>query len=244
MGGKLDGACSSCGSSDAVKHYDDGLYCFSCNKKTWEEKVASLRLKAKSKFVWGRQIPSNAVEIPATVKAHLKYRYFITPEDIENYNMLWEPDLRRVIIPHYNDHGNLCMIHMRSFDQEPKWLSYGDKKFPFKTEGIVGHSKTEVVLVEDILSAVRVGNYRDTIALLGTSLPKSLERSLLQYDSVVIWLDADEAGRNGAAKIYNKLALLTPCIRIHTVKDPKEYTSDRIHQILRDSYSCQINTHM
>lgn len=100
-------------------------------------------------------------------------------------------------------------------------------------------SKT-LVITEDYLSAYRVHKNTgfSSVALLRTSLS---DRTLMQihdlgFEAVVIWLDPDEAGIQGAKKAYKKLNYFLPTTTMVAIygcdKEPKEYTPAELASIL------------
>ena len=70
----------------------------------------------------------------------------------------------------------------------PKWISYG-----LLTEGIHVGSGSTAVLVEDVPSACSVSRISGLVgvAMLGTNLTSSLEKSLINYDTTYLVLDKD-----------------------------------------------------
>ena len=100
-------------------------------------------------------------------------------------------------------------------------------------------SKT-LVITEDYLSAYRVHKNTgfSSVALLRTSLS---DRTLMQindlnFEAVVIWLDPDEAGIQGAKKAYKKLNHFLPTTTMIAIygcdKEPKECTPAELASIL------------
>jgi hypothetical protein len=100
-------------------------------------------------------------------------------------------------------------------------------------------SKT-LVITEDYLSAYRVHKNTgfSSVSLLRTSLS---DRTLMQindlnFEAVVIWLDPDEAGIEGAKKVYKKLNHFLPTTTMVAIygcdKEPKECTPAELASIL------------
>lgn len=86
----------------------------------------------------------------------------------------------------------------------------------------------DIILVEDIISAIVVGRVTSSIALLYAYLPFDLISALAkQYDRIWIWLDPDKAMYT--AKAFRRArALGLPVSRIYTGKDPKYYGEEDI----------------
>lgn len=99
--------------------------------------------------------------------------------------------------------------------------------------------KCDVVIVEDVLSCIRVGEYLPTGSLLGTSvghagaLENILTHSGVLKPRVGVWLDPDRAGVTGTAKLQRTLSLMG---LEHTLltsrKDPKNLTDYEIRSTL------------
>lgn len=101
----------------------------------------------------------------------------------------------------------------------------------FRVKGS-GNNLQRVVIVEDILSAIRVGKHIDSCSLLGTKITTSQAAELGKYAEVTTWLDSDKAGRSGAYKIRKTLGLITEVSNILTDKDPKELSDKQIKEAL------------
>lgn len=115
-----------------------------------------------------------------------------------------------------------------------KWYCYGDAH---KTAHIYGDPSTSeyIVLVEDLISAHKVGQVTACIPLFGTNVFNSVINALRVYRKhVIMWLDNDQ--RDLAIKRSARLSLLSGCeVRyIFTEKDPKCYSIDKIKEILND----------
>lgn len=170
-------------------------------------------------------------EIPPEGLAWL-YKYGITDEEIRAYGLGYSPSLQRLILPVYSE-GDLVYWQGRSLnkDQKPKYINVKqggrDVYFSRNTESDWG------CLVEDILSAIKVGRVTSSIGLLGSYIPSILSRNLLEFDRVYIWLDEDKW--KDSVKYARKLSVLlgkrvTP---IRTELDPKEYSTEGIREILK-----------
>ena len=101
------------------------------------------------------------------------------------------------------------------------------------------NSKT-LVITEDYLSAYRVNNDTgfSSVALLRTALSDKTLRQIhdLNFEYVLIWLDPDEAGVQGATKAYKKLNHFLPSttkiIVLGIDKEPKQCTPAELYNTL------------
>lgn len=110
-----------------------------------------------------------------------------------------------------------------------KWWAYGDCH---KTAHIFGDGE-HIVLVEDLISAHKVGQITSCIPLFGTRVFDSVVSALKLYQKpVIMWLDKDQ--QDHARKRAARLSMLTGCdVRyIFTEKDPKECSFQQIKEIV------------
>lgn len=113
-------------------------------------------------------------------------------------------------------------------DQVPKYLAKGQRGQYWVSEPIVDR----VCVVEDILSAGRVGQVYPAMAMLGTDQWNT--GILARAKEVAIWTDNDRAGRRCRTKL-NSMLQWFPDTRVFNVtsdKDPKTYTTEEIIQLI------------
>jgi len=112
-----------------------------------------------------------------------------------------------------------------------KWKVYGDK---FAHVEVIGKELSgEIVLVEDIISAHKVGQVTRSIPLFGTTIGDSIIKKLQELKAPVsLWLDADQY-THLPKKIGRLQTLLGASVRhISTKLDPKGYSPEEIKRIL------------
>lgn len=114
-----------------------------------------------------------------------------------------------------------------------KWYCWGDCH---KHTELVGKHGPYTVLVEDIVSAHKVGHITETIPLFGTVVHPCHVYSLRDGSNrpVVLWLDADQGG--SSMKTANRLQSLVnrPVYVKHTKEDPKCLSFEQIKEELND----------
>ena len=235
--------CPNCQSSSGVDvHGRD--FCHACGKD-FPGKGKDLLPK--------KQPPRKSLELPVwdpfDCFPDKAYDYLNKFHYVRDERCFWSSKYDRLCFPYYKKddflyNGPETMIGcwMRSLDQQPKWKLAGSKDFAwvyFKARKVWESEETEyrlnntIVLVEDVISAIRVSKYLDCVHLGGTSINKSTEDLLNAYINVYIFLDGDEAGKNGAMKIRNKLKLNYNVRVIRAKKDPKCHTDEELKRILR-----------
>ena len=114
-----------------------------------------------------------------------------------------------------------------------KWWCYGDAH---KASHICGTPETSgsIVLVEDIVSAHKVGQITSCIPLFGTNIFDSVVSTLRLYKKpVIMWLDKDQ--QDHARKRAARLAMLTGCevSYVFSDSDPKELSFEKIKGVLK-----------
>ena len=88
-----------------------------------------------------------------------------------------------------------------------------------------------IVVVEDMISAMRVGEVMPAAALRGTHANSSkLAQLCATANDFVLWLDGDTPGRKAAKALEIKLQWLGDVKVIHTEKDPKCYSNEEIER--------------
>jgi hypothetical protein len=116
-----------------------------------------------------------------------------------------------------------------------KWYVWGDShKHAEVIRGESAGFDGTVVLVEDLISAHKVGQVAESIPLFGTNTyPCHLWHLKNSADKVVLWLDQDQA--DGLAKKANRISTLVgvPVLPLTTKLDPKSLSFKEIKENLQ-----------
>ena len=238
--------CPNCGSRDNLGVYTDHQYCFGCNYSNFENSVNPKLLKVSEnnkKKIHGNCLPMPDDASPNIPAEGIKWlqQYHITGQDMNKHNILWSETGRVVrgivlfapcmIFPVYDCYGNLLMWQGRYFGDDKKAPKY----FTAHAKDVLHVIGTQgsVVLVEDFISAIRVGKkHARSLPLWGSSINLDLLVRLYHVcDDITIWLDADkgryaEEAANRARQFFNHVKV------IHTDLDPKCYSDSEIERIL------------
>ena len=169
----------------------------------------------------------NLIPIPDVYRSYLS-KYHIGKELIYKYRIGYDPLTERMIIPCSD--GYLS----RSETEQPKWKNFTCK--PFIT-GVTGNvlyvaDKSKLFIVEDPLSAIRLGEYTNCVALLGTNLQGIHLDLCVDYDKVYVWLDPDRAGYVGMYKIKNKLSPYCDVTIFRMPLEAKELTNYQLKEVV------------
>lgn len=250
-----------CGSGKAciITHNKEyySFYCFRCGERHYqkkefslpewvkqeqekEEKEASKRVRHDRKFksiedLEYLKLTSEFAKFDIKALTWL-FKAGITEDLAKKYKIMYSESTKRVFLPVYNLAGDLIYYQLRGFD--PKKPKYMNPVKDAKVHFFAGESTDfPLVICEDILSAIKVGQVTKACALLGTDMSSSLLTKLMLSGSACIWLDPDEAGQHKARKHYQTcLALGIKAKNIISEKDPKLYCKEEILQWLENTY--------
>ena len=159
----------------------------------------------------------------------------ITREEREQHSIGWSEDRQRAILPIFM-HGALVAFQERRLlpmDNGPKYLTTRIKgvRHPLFQVGKTYHGGTMVV-VEDILSAIKVARVANATALLGVFLPDESTQYILRSKPtrVLIMLDNDNVQvRVQQRKILRRLGAFVTTRRVFVDgRDPKLMTEDEL----------------
>lgn len=232
---------------DNLGRYSDGSgHCFSCGNHEFPSALTRasgtlLNVNARKQeegplpFDFTREVP--AAGWKWLLQFGLPYSYW---RPFTGYS----PASERLVLTH----GNPIEVSVGRFlgsgrgrdaghSGEPprKWRQWGDKLNSATTIGPVGETATtEVVLVEDLISAHKVGQVATCLPLFGTALyPKAIRALRALKRPVVLWLDEDQY--EVLPPKINRLQtfLNVPVWFVKTEKDPKAYSLDEIKEILK-----------
>jgi hypothetical protein len=219
-------SCDKCGSSDANAEYSDSFYCYSCNKYT------------RKGFSLSRFKPLNDVKVCKGITLQKELRiealrwllgYGLTMEEVAQF----EYSTERV-----GKYGNFNCDLLVLFSNDDYWCcrNFG-KGTKYITSGVkpvllYGTNPDTIIIVEDIISAVKVARQYSALPMLG-SMPSADATSHLQgFKNVIVWNDRDKA-RESLKTARNLSERLGKRVRVViSDKDPKEYSDLEISKYI------------
>lgn len=238
-----------CGSTPAARvwksQFGIGFKCYRCHEDDFEKfgqrsiaDVLEARTALSAIDERATKIPPGAVPLDAEGVPHAALLWVLktglTPEAAAlSYGMQWHEDTRRVFIPIGSD-----AILARAVYKEdtPKYKLFGRMKSAvFTMQG-----KSPLVVVEDILSAIKVNRAGySTAAVLGTSVtPENAAQLASMHADIVLWLDPDKAGMSGRSAIKKSLGLYPVNVlyaRSTITTDPKYQSREQIQATIEDT---------
>lgn len=216
------GLCLQCGDVRGVATYAEGDYCFACHNKTYNKSLIPREKESKE---------------PLHEQSELKDIHYIwllqrgiNKDLAQKLGLYYDPNYDRIGFPYY-----LYSTRLRSIDKnnKAKWLFFGNNRdYMYYLDDLC---TSTLVVVEDVISCIRVAKYCDCVALEGTNVNRApLAEILIGYGRILVWLDGDEAGRLGAERFRKRYKLNHNIKIIKTLKDPKDHTDREIREILDD----------
>ena len=223
-----------------IKKTDKGLvaYCHHCSNKGYakdENRLSTwLNKTAAAKVIKEQFSASNLCEISVSGKAWLR-QYYCDVNNERCFNGV--KGKNSVALTLYGPDESLLGWQVRNLlpkEGAPKYTTHYVSELSNGDPAWFNRLTTKtLVITEDYLSAWRVGfnTTHASMALLRTSLSdKALfDIESKHYETIIIWLDPDEAGRKGAAKVYEKLNHFLPhntnIVIFDLDKEPKECTA-------------------
>ncbi len=161
----------------------------------------------------------------------------------EKYGIVYDSDDRRIIIPTLDKSGDLVMFQSRRLyeDGTPKYLTYKEKGAYYHTalpgKGTILYPNT-CIIVEDMVSAIRCAEAGLTTVPLFTSTmtDSTLLTIKVEYDTIVVWLDNDNATVDQHAENLVRKARLIglKAVRVCEHTDPKHYENRKIIHIINE----------
>lgn len=165
-------------------------------------------------------------------------KFEISREEIIENDLCWSPERQWLVFPYYNSENSLISWQARTFGKQdnPKWLTFGPihdlMAFYAPDEST---DQDTVVLVEDVISAIRVGRTAKCSPVFGSNLSRErLSRYARAYKHLIFWFDRDAVNRAiGCSQQLSSLGGNVKGSVVVTDFDPKAYSDDEIRQYLQ-----------
>ena len=220
-----------------VKHVDDAYlwHCFNCGDSGYyrtRETVSRIKLMT-------------GTTVEPDLMRHLREKFNImgqlwlgqygfNGDMVEEYNIREIDD--GIVLPFGGYTETNRGYQLRRYDKKPKYItsvprSMSKSHYIRSTDTRIGST---LVIVEDLLSAYKLhyAGY-STLCLLGTKLDTGILPDILldNHSRVVLWLDDDVAGHEGAVKIYKELSPVFKHVTSINMLQPKEISLDKLREM-------------
>ena len=233
--------CPRCGSKDNLGRYDDGsAWCFGGCKyyepPTLASRIANLKddsdLNTVKKNKWF-DLPLDCSPVYGRPAQDWLRDYPINLDKLRNNRVVWSHS-RQQLIYKFVIEDRLVGWQARNFDPEElkkrKNFTSGEAAKIVMIYGDL-EKRNQIVVVEDPLSAIIVGQVYPCTPLLGSHLTsEKLHVLCMKYDSIVFWLDPDKWTES--CEMATRCEMTgTPARVISTHDDPKYYTMPQMFRI-------------
>ncbi len=219
---------------DNLAVYNDGhKWCFSCGYYVSGDVVYKIRaaLTKEEPVKELKILPDDIVPCSYGEGYQWLKKYGLSNIEIMQYRIMWSPSKQWLIFPQFDETGSVSVWQARNFNP--------DKPYKYYTQGNVkdsiwlfGTGEHPITLVEDIVSAIKVGRHGIGMPLLGSVISTSLLLRLkLLNKPINIWLDPDkqkEMVKFSSTALRYGLSVRT----IFTDMDPKDYDDESLRSIL------------
>lgn len=226
--------CPSCGSRDNLAVYTDHAYCFGCGFIEFFNYHSRRINGVKDTTAKIVSLPEDIVStIPAIADSWIK-KYDLTLRELYEARVVWSEYRQLLIFPYFDDKGHLWGWQGRYFGKDPKhpkWTGKGNFKEQIKVyHPLTGIIENGIILVEDIISCLKISRQFNCICLYGSSIDYN-KICKIKPEKTILWLDKDKEKEARLFSLYlNKLGLYSE-VRV-TDLDPKEYDNITIRKII------------
>lgn len=233
------GPCPNCRKKGAdksgdnlIKYSDGHSFCFAC--KYFE--------RGERSFVPPSHDVEQQIRLPHDCQPDLPYepanwlaKYEITRSEVQNNHIMWSPSRKMLVFPFYGeDEGDLLGWQGRYFDGSGrKYYTSGTVDSIFAYQNLTAASESGIIIVEDVVSSIKVGRYGCSIPLFGSRIPMTKRAHLrIVSEKLTIWLDYDKrVDAYAYADMMQMLGYKT--LVIITKQDPKEIDDDELENIVK-----------
>ena len=231
-------------SKDNLHRWDDHAHCFSCHYHEFPDGTQIINTLA-SRVANEQKGPSLHKDRPLTLpdKAGKTFDvralqwlndYGIIRDEIVNNDLRWDDSRQWLIFPIRGANDELLAYQGRSFAPTgPKWENRGNTETVVHIIDNSGVLDGPIIMVEDIVSAIKVGRHARALCLFGSN---GGLRRIMQIRHLTrklwFWLDADKY--KDSIKFAKNARMCGIDTRvIYTSKDPKEHSDEEIRNIIR-----------
>jgi hypothetical protein len=219
--------------------YDDGhTHCFSCGHytpsdavKNVERMVAANDVRVEKKGIY---LPDGTTSTIDAMGLEWLSKYGIKWNEVQDNGILWNKTRMQLIFPYRDGENNLLAFQARCFalNDTKKWITYGNVN---DLTHLLGDSEGAIIVVEDIVSAIKVSRHSRCMPLFGSHLSlQRMNRLRFLTKKLLLWLDGDKYPQ--AMRYAAKAAILGMDVHaIYSEKDPKEHTDEEILSVIRNT---------
>lgn len=204
----------------------------SCGIKGFVESLPSNLSRDKTtKSFTPRKFTKPVENITTQMRNKLKIKYDLSYEEIHYNGIKSIKDRDGILLPLYNWMGYNYGHTTKYFDglKTIHYLESETSKLHFPHRNSFVKDDDTIVLVEDVISAIRCARHAHSASLLGTNLTSAMVEDIIkaEYINVIIALDPDATTK--AMKLKNKYGLFFKSFRAAPLSaDPKDMNDTQL----------------
>jgi hypothetical protein len=213
----------SCGNFGSLKHN---------HKIDWVAKPATKHHK----------FPYQTEQVPIGWCKYLSEKYELSlPQILRNFK--WVSEVGGLYTPLIDATGGVWGAQLKLLGKNPEWPWIGKvRTYKFKEAARISWCNSKepgpLVIVEDVISAVKLSRFTPSLALLGTSLSPQVAREISDmYSSVIFALDPDtwEKDQPTSLALGKRYAHLFLSVNHWLLtEDPKDTPYERLEELLSE----------
>lgn len=220
---------------------DGGVFCFSCSYSiagSRTNRIHSLDKHSNNREpnyeTKGLGLPNDSSSDIAPVALRWLSNYGISNTEIIVNRFLWSDYREQLIYPIFGNNSELLAYQARNFgkDAKTKYFTAGNVKEVYHILG--GKERVcqdGIVLVEDLLSAIKVARRQPAMPLFGNEVANRLKSLRVLTDKLTIWLDPNMK-RKMIIEASRAQGFGFNVTTVFSDKDPKEHTDKEIEEYL------------
>lgn len=219
-----------CSSSDAMVEYDNAYKCFSCGR--YKPKKRGL-VQNTARF--GVRSRPNSLPVRDSIYTERDFIGYLQALGLDNLETHWSDKYQALGIGLYFLSNKVGTAYRTTLDSKAKskWLTfYNDGVKQLSSFG--GYTE-EAWITEDLLSAAKLNKLTQQLAICisGTKLSDLMLLTLvkLNFKTIYLCLDPDDAGQDAAKVIQKRLSLYTNCVNLVFSRGPKYASLEEVNKV-------------
>jgi hypothetical protein len=182
----------------------------------------------------GRDYLRTSVQLPSAIREQLAAELYITDTHIARWGLGWDETEKKVVQPVRDYHGNILgsVLRVPPGDmRKPKAKSHTE-------EGAiawhVNPTTPGLIIVEDIFSAIRAGDYISSVALLGTHLNDERVDAIRVAGLSPVYLALDADVYPQIIRYVQQFRSRLPMVPLKLAKDLKNHTPQELEEFMNE----------
>lgn len=183
----------------------------------------------------GRTIARHAEGVPESSREYLRQKYCLTDAHIGRFQIGWDTETNRLVLPVQDAQGNLLGVNLRSLSgARPKSKLHAESG---ALSWHINRATPGLIIVEDQFSAIRASDYLSSVALLGTQLNEDDAYSIKKHARGPVYLALDADAWSHAVKLVMQHRSILPMQLVKLPRDLKDMDDEELASFLAANVS-------